>query len=325
MSTKKQIWMETVVGLMGFALIAALFVLTVILSSEALFSRPSPLQILFDDVMGLRVGDNVVARGVTIGKVKGIEFAPQGVLVTAMLDSPVSLNADYRIEVQPSSLLGGRNLVIQQGNSSEPLPPDAVLRGVAPPDLVVSATAAVEEIRAALNGGIVDDFKATLANFRSISDGLANGEGTLGRLLKDEAMADGLRSAIDGFRDIGDAIAKGEGTLGKLVKDDALYDDAAAIAANLRALSESLGKGEGTLGKLMSDDTLYTDASAVAASLRTVSDSLAKGEGTLGKLLSDDTLYTDLQAILREGRAAIDDMRETSPITTFTSLFFGIF
>ena len=325
MSSKKQIWMETVVGLMGFALVAALFVLTVILSSEALFSRPSPLHILFEDVKGLRVGDNVVSRGVAVGKVKTIEFAPEGVRVTAMLSTPVSLASDYRIEVQPSSLLGGRNLVIDQGVSPDPLPPDAVLRGVAPPDLVVSATLAVEEIRAALNGGIIDDFKTTLANFRSLSDGLVNGEGTLGRLLKDESMADDLRSAIDGFRGIGDAVANGEGTLGKLVKDPALYDDAAAIAANLRTLSEGLAKGEGTLGKLMADDALYADASAVAASLRTVSESLAKGEGTLGKLLSDDALYTDLQAILREGRAAIDDMRETSPITTFTSLFFGIF
>jgi hypothetical protein len=33
----------------------------------------------------------------------------------------------------------------------------------------------------------------------------------------------------------------------------------------------------------------------------------------------------EFQGLLREGRAALDDIRETSPITTFTSIFFGVF
>ena len=45
----------------------------------------------------------------------------------------------------------------------------------------------------------------------------------------------------------------------------------------------------------------------------------------LGKLLADDELYLQFEALLREGRATVDDMRETSPVTTFTSIFFGAF
>ena len=36
-------------------------------------------------------------------------------------------------------------------------------------------------------------------------------------------------------------------------------------------------------------------------------------------------LYQQIQALVREGRAALDDLRETSPVTTFTSIFFGAF
>ena len=45
----------------------------------------------------------------------------------------------------------------------------------------------------------------------------------------------------------------------------------------------------------------------------------------MGRLLADDTMYQEFQSLLREGRAAVDDIRETSPITTFTSIFFGVF
>lgn len=326
MNTKQQIWMETIVGLMGFLLIAALFVLTVILSSEALFSRPSPITIVFDDVMGLRVGDNVTSRGVTLGKIKAIHFAEDGVHVLAMLNDPLPLQTDYHIEVQPSSLLGGRNLVIHQGSSPTPLPPSTVLRGIAPPDLVVSTTLAVQEIRSALNDGIIDDFRASLANLRAISQNLKDGQGTLGALLMSPTMLDDLQTTFANLRSLSHALVHGQGTLGRLLSDDQLYTNAATLTANLRSLSDTLVQGQGTLGKLLSkDSTPYDNLSSTLASFQTISHTLAQGQGTIGRLLMDDQLYLDLQSLLREGRAAMDDMRETSPITTFSSILFGIF
>ena len=118
----------------------------------------------------------------------------------------------------------------------------------------------------------------------------------------------------------------GEGTLGKLLSDDSVYKDVQTIAANLKELSQRLADGQGTLGKLLSkDDTLYKDLSQTAVSLKNITARLEKGEGLLGKLLTDDSLYTEAKQALGEVRAAIDDFRETAPITTFTSLVFGAF
>jgi phospholipid/cholesterol/gamma-HCH transport system substrate-binding protein len=87
-----------------------------------------------------------------------------------------------------------------------------------------------------------------------------------------------------------------------------------------------LAKGEGTMGRLLSeDDQVYKDLAATMANIRGISDSIAQGKGSMGKLMSDEALYLEFQSLLREGRAAVDDMRETSPITTFTSIFFGAF
>jgi hypothetical protein len=56
-----------------------------------------------------------------------------------------------------------------------------------------------------------------------------------------------------------------------------------------------------------------------------VAQTLSKGEGTLGKLAKNDELYTQLNELLGEARAAIDDLRETTPVVSFSSIFFGAF
>jgi phospholipid/cholesterol/gamma-HCH transport system substrate-binding protein len=96
--------------------------------------------------------------------------------------------------------------------------------------------------------------------------------------------------------------------------------------SNLKEISERLANGEGTLGKLMSkDDQLYQDLSVSMANIRSITDKVGSGEGTLGKLVNDDEIYNEARKLLAELRAAIDDMRETSPVTTFSTTFFGAF
>ncbi len=131
---KKTVLMETSVGLFAVAVFAILFIFTVVLSRDALFRSSTTMRFAFQDVMGLRVGDNVVSRGVTVGKVDDIAFTEDAVLVTALLTTPVYLREDFRAEVVSSSLLGGRNLLLTEGTPSAPLlPPEATTAPHAPP------------------------------------------------------------------------------------------------------------------------------------------------------------------------------------------------
>ena len=328
MKFKKQIFVETLVGLFSFAVLAALFLLTVVLSQDSLFRKERPIEILFDDAMGLRVGDAVHARGVSVGKVKQIGLQKDGVHVLALLKTPVHLRADYKIEVLPTSMLGGRYLSIHEGTfTAEPMQPaPKLLLGSPSVDLLDAATRTVEDIRAALNDGILADLQASMAEIRKIATKLGEGEGTLGKLLNDDAVYGDVQQIAANLRAVSDQLAKGEGTLGKLLNDGQLYADAQTVAANLKDISDRLNQGEGSLGRLLAaDDQVYQDLAATVASFRKMSESIEKGEGTLGKLLSDEAVYREFQALLREGRAAVDDIRETSPVTTFTSIFFGAF
>ena len=327
MKFKKQVIIEATVGIFAFAIIAVLFALTTYLSEEMLFREYVFLDVVFESVSGLRVGDEVNARGVAIGKVKGIWLEKDGVHVRARLDVPVEIREGYQIEVATGSMLGGRFLSVGQGDPDAPVVSlDAPLVGSASADLMDAATKTVQDIQAALNEGILADLKASMAQIRKITESLGEGEGTLSRLLKDEKLYGDIQQIAANLRTISDAIALGEGTVGKLVMDDEVYRQLQTVAANLGELSDRLAKGEGTLGRLLSeDDQMYRDLAAAVAQVRTLAEAVGRGEGSIGKLLSDEALYLEFQALLREGRAAVDDMRETTPITTFTSIFFGAF
>ena len=52
-------------------------------------------------------------------------------------------------------------------------------------------------------------------------------------------------------------INAGEGTLGKLAKDEALYRETTLAMTNIREITEKINKGQGTVGKLVNDETFY--------------------------------------------------------------------
>ena len=293
MKNKKQIITEVAVGIFSFAMILVLLALTTVLSEEKLFRTYYPLEVVFDSVKDLAVGHAVMVRGVPVGKIQEIGLQDHQVRVKARLDQPLVLHEGYRIQIQGGSLIGGNVLNIYEGDPAAPrLPPDAQLRGTETPDLMSTAAKTVQRIQQTLSDDALEDIQVTLAQIRKVVTRLGEGEGTLGRLMT----------------------------------DDAIYGDVQQITANLKGISERLARGDGTLGRLPAEDNqAYEDLTATLAAFRQMTEAVANGEGTLGKLVADEELYLHFKALLREGRAAVDDMRETSPITTFTSVFFGIF
>ena len=61
-------------------------------------------------------------------------------------------------------------------------------------------------------------------------------------------------------RKIIDEVNAGQGTVGKLVKDDALYVETTASMTNLKEILQKINQGEGTVGKLVNDLEFYKNA-----------------------------------------------------------------
>jgi phospholipid/cholesterol/gamma-HCH transport system substrate-binding protein len=334
-SVDREMTMELVVGTFVLMILLALGYFTIVLGRASLFEKKFPLEVEFQDVMGLRKDDNVVLRGMTVGKVKSLRLSDGRVRVLSLMDNPVRLHTDYKIVIVTTSILGGRYLEIREGTASSPfLPADVVPQGDRPFDLMAEAASTIHEIRASLNeGGILTNLESSIASIKDVAARINRGEGTIGKLVNDDGLYNDVQGAVKEFRDvaarvqaIAGKVAKGEGTLGKLIADDSVYTNIQAVAVNLKEISDRLNRGEGTLGKLLAkDDQLYKDISATAASLKDITGKIEHGEGLLGKLVNDETLYNDAKSAVNEVRAAVDDYRETSPVVSFTTLLFGAF
>lgn len=305
---KKDLSIEVLVGMFMFTVLIALGIFTIVLSRQNFFQEKYPVEVVFSEVGGLREGDNVFLRGTKVGVVKATYLENNHVVVKSDLDVPVEFRRGYKVEVAASSMLGGKIMKIFEGPLHAPaLPPNTVIEGSDPIDILEELGAAVSE-------------------FKEMTRKVSDGEGTLGRLLSDDEMYESLKSMIGNLNDVSLKLSNGDGTIGKLINDPAVYNDVQNVVSNLSSVSERLVNGQGTLGKLLSeDDTLYDDVAGAAANIRSITGQIEAGEGTLGKLVTDDELYTEAQMLLEELRAAIDDLRETSPVTTFSSVVFGAF
>jgi len=324
----KQIRMEVIVGTFVLAVLLGLGYFTIILSRDTWFAPKQKIEVLFPHVAGLREGDGVVVRGMTVGKVDSLALAEDGVHVGLAMDEAPRLREGYHIEIVPTSVLGGLYLEIDEGpDDAPPVKVEGVLRGESPKDLIGDAADVLSSLKKGLTeGGIIDNLSVTLSNIRTMTDRLANGEGTLGKLLSsDDKLYQDLSATAGSLRELTGRLEAGEGTLGKLLsKDDQLYQDVSAVAGSLREITSRVEEGQGTIGKLLSkDDQLYQDLAATTKSLRTIAERIENGTGVIGKLVSDEKLGTDVQETITELRATIDDVRETSPVVTFTSIFFG--
>lgn len=258
----RELTIEIIVGVFILMIFLGLAYFTIILSRERIFIKKPTVEIVFGNVMGLRDGDNVVVRGMTVGKVRELSLKEGGVHVLAAMDSGAKLQfrTDYKISIVPISILGGRYLEINEGSETAPLLPEgALLRGQQPYDLIADAAALVNSVKK----GFVE---------------------------------------------------------GKIVEN---LTDAAEQA---KTITTRLSTGKGTMGKLLSeDDTLYNDVAASAASLKNITASIEKGEGIAGRLVKDDKLSREVEGVVKDARAAIDDFRESTPVVTFSSIFFGAF
>jgi phospholipid/cholesterol/gamma-HCH transport system substrate-binding protein len=326
----RELLMETVVGIFILLIFIGVGLFTIVLSKDYWFRDVYKVQAHFDDVMGLRDGDSVVVRGMKVGNVNEILLKTNSVVVTMLLESNIEIREGYSIRIMPSSVLGGQYLHIDQGPfGSKPLPQDMLFDGQTPPDLMNEAALLVNELRERLfDGGIVDDLERTTKGFRLVVERIESGQGTIGKLLSDDdTLYSDIVDTMETVSGFAKRIESGEGTLGKLFSEDTtIYDNLLASTEALATVMKQLEDGKGTLGKLLSeDDSLYTDLHDTVKSLKTVAQKIERGEGLLGKLTNDEQLYTDIQEVVGEARATLDDFRESSPVVTFSSIFFGAF
>lgn len=353
-SNRKDAFSEAIVGVFMLAVLALLVYFTVIVSGVDVFGNRKlvSVDVTFEDVGGLKVHDNVMYRGTKVGNVERIILGEKDLKVRILIDRNVILRQDYRIAVCNLSMLGGNYLVLEEG-SGEVLDLERhAFKGDRPSDWMRDISLIAKNINEITSGRelkeIVTNLAAASETVRKVTDRIARGEGSVGKLLSaDSRLYDDLESSAANISAISGDLKGGRGTLGKLLTDDSVHENLKKTLSSAAEVGRRLESSEGFIGRLLAkDDPLYGEFSSAVASFRKAADSfdaksvivsatnllenlnvvasrLANSEGTLGKLISDKELYEEVSGLTKDVRQVIDNYRDTTPVTTFGSLIMG--
>ncbi len=180
-----------IVGL--FVLIGLVFLVIGVLMVGDLhqtFKRKMTVVAFFDDVSGLQEGNNVSFSGVKIGTVSELRFFGNSqVEVMLKVETKVQdyIRKDAKVKIGSDGIIGNKMLVIYGGTATAA----KVREG---DTLTVDKTFTSEDMINTLQENN-KNFLAITADFKIISRKIAEGEGTIGKMLTDNSLYANINSA----------------------------------------------------------------------------------------------------------------------------------
>ncbi len=267
----------------------ALFFVTVyfIGKSQNLFGGTFHLKTQFKNVGGLKVGNNVVLSGISIGSVKSIEFVSDSTVVVNLVivdEVRQYIKSDALASIGSDGLMGDKVLTISPGNSSH---------------IVVKENATIASKEAVDLEDIMKGLKKSVDNAEVITYQLSefsykinNGKGALSKVLTDENFAEGidrtLRNVESGSNEFVAFTKKmndKNGTLSKLMTNPRYansirksLDNFEKSSRDINDFTAQLNNENGIVSKLLSDQRLAASIDSTVINLQTGSEKLIEIE-----------------------------------------------
>ncbi len=113
----------------------------------------------------------------------------------------------------------------------------------------------------------IRNFEELSTSLKSVASRLDKGEGTIGKLLKEDKTINELNSALESVKNIAKKIEQGEGTLGKMLTEDETINRLNSALEGIDSIAKKIEKGEGTIGKLMTEDSTVNNLNSALAGL----------------------------------------------------------
>ena len=111
---------ETMMGIVVIA-VALIFLIFGVNTNKINTNEKITILGIFDDVSGLKIGDNIKISGINVGKVENLTLSGETFEATVFMsiNSSISLPNDSSARITSSSLLGGSHVEITPGVSEE--------------------------------------------------------------------------------------------------------------------------------------------------------------------------------------------------------------
>jgi phospholipid/cholesterol/gamma-HCH transport system substrate-binding protein len=282
------------------------------------FMKSVQVKAMFDDVGGLSKGNNIWYSGVKVGTIKSITFMEHNkieVMMNIEKSARPYIHKDVKAKVSTDGLVGNK-IIALSGGTAQAAP---IENG----DLIAVATSvSTDELMNTLqvnNKNLVD----ITGNLKEVTRNILEGQGTLGKLLKDTSVYTQLN-----------------GTLALLNKTAA---NTQRLTAGLADYSSKL-QTKGTLANDLVSDTIVfarlrstagnleqvaQDANTMVANLKTATSGLDQqlksDQSAAGVILNDEETARNLKQTIRNLESSTGRLNENMEALKHNFLFRGYF
>jgi phospholipid/cholesterol/gamma-HCH transport system substrate-binding protein len=314
--------LETRLGLFVALAVLALAIILEMVGGIELFRPGYHVYALFKSVQELKEGDRVKMAGVEIGRVEHIRLDETNnkVRVTMKVRKD-TVKTDSIATIRFQGLMGENFVSVDFGTpGSDYVKDDQLIGSKEQPDL----SAMMDELH-----NVVGNIDTMTKSFTGVKiDKLV---GPLIDIV--EANKAPITATISNLQsltyDLSSQVKEGKGTLGKLIKDEALYNSAFAAVTNLqgtavevrqtvadaRKIVDQVNSGQGTVGKLLKDEALYRETTASMTNLKEILQKINQGQGTVGKLINDQEFYKNAKMSLQKLDKATEGLEDQGPLS----------
>ena len=240
------------------------------------FAKSIHISAVFDDVAGLKPGNNVWFSGVKVGTIKEIRFiGPSEVRVRMSIDqnSQQYIHRNAGVHIGSDGLIGNKIIVIDGGSPQAPIVEDNDV-------LQAAKLLSTDDMLKTLQQNN-ENLLAITSDFKLLSHKILQGKGTVGTLMADSTMALQLRASMRNLQ-----IAT---------------TSAALMAKQLNTFSNKMNTKGGLADKLFTDTATFnriksaanqfqaaaSNANAITENLKTTTGKFNSNDNAIGVLLND--------------------------------------
>ena len=266
--------------------------------------------VLFENVQGLNVGDQVDMLGKKIGKVSQTRIMGQKIAVELSIDNSFafSIPIDSKIEVKSEGLIGSKFISITPGfNTKEYILPGKTVEGLREFDfseitpgivpLTQDLSAFARRLKATLGEEEKDKIRQTIQNIESLTAELDTFVHNYRNIVSDkdrknfQGFMKNLNGAVKDLKyGVNKEIGKVDGMLNDLKQVTDKSDEISTAITELKNSSASFANASKKLDNILAK--------------------IENGEGSMGKLISDSTLHNNMNNLVIEVRSLVEDFKD---------------
>ncbi len=315
-----------IVGIFVF-LGLAIFILTVLTlgSQKNAFEKAITVKAFFGNVNGLQKGNNIWFSGVKVGTIKKVKLIADGKVEVDMNIEEQSVQyipKDSKAKLSTDGLIGNKIIEIYGGSlSNGKIEPGDVLNN----DKLLNT----DEMMNTLSKNN-DNLFAITNDFKVISGRLAEGKGSVGKLLTDETMYDQLNATTNILKRVSE-------NLDKLSSHVSAYtsklNDKGTLANDLVSDTVVFSKLRATVTQLQnvaaSSDSVISNLKITSANLNkgvnNLNEGLNNNKAPLGMLLHDEQAAANIKTTLKNLQSGTKKLDEDLEAIQHNFLLRGFF